>query len=154
MNTQRGAVLVVVLLWLLVLGLSTETAFRSTHMAQQVAAGLQRRANLWSASELVLTQQRDNGLDLARAQTLALDLNHDGIADHHAQLVAPFCVRADALVSSTAAVRYAVLWRQSVTINADLVAFTRHAWTRQVVDDAVYQRVCPPLLGESVPANP
>lgn len=154
MNAQRGAVLVVVLLWLLVLGLSTETAFRGTHMAQQVAAGLQRRANLWSASELALTQQRDNGLDLARAQTLALDLDHDGIADHHAQLAAPICVRADRLAASTAVVRYAVLWRQSVTINAYSTAFTRHAWTRHVVDETVYQRVCPSWLGESVPVNP
>lgn len=150
MKSQQGAVLVVVLVWLLVLGLSTETAFRSTQMGQQIAMRVQQSAERGAVAELALVQQRDGGLEQAQAQTRSFESVGEGNSEIQAYISTPMCVRADALDAG----RYAVLWRQSVTVQAHQTTLTRHAWVRQVVEEAVSRRVCPLLPGDTVPANP
>lgn len=150
---QQGAVLIMVLMSLLLLGLSSEMALRSSLLAEQVAHAGQMRNALRVAAEVALTRQRNMGLETAVAQTLMLEGFQAGSSTVQAELSAPRCVRADKISGAMTAIDYLALWHQEVTVTASNAKWSLEAWVRQVVSEATYQRICPQFRQESVTAH-
>lgn len=99
---QRGMVLVIGLIMLLLMTLMVSTAFTLSSVNLESVGNVQWRNNAEAAANVALEQVTSSAFTTApQAQQISVDLDRDGTAEYTANVAAPVCVKAS-LASSAA----------------------------------------------------
>lgn len=114
-NGQRGATLLVGLVMLVVLTLLVVSAMRSSTVNLRIAGNMQAKAEATAAAQQAVEQViSSSALFYApAAQTIAVDINHDGTTDYTVNIDPPSCQKM------TPAAGYSALFAASAPLDSN-----------------------------------
>ncbi len=152
---QRGMVLVIGLIMLLLMTLMVSTAFTLSSVNLDSVGNVQWRNGAEAAANAALEQVTSSAFTTApQAQSIALDLNHDGSSEYEASVATPVCVKAS-LASSAAPssllltgmsnATWNTIWNLEATVSDALTGATVRvrSGVRILLSDARKNLVCP-----------
>lgn len=159
MNThaarQRGMVLVIGLIMLLLMTLMVSTAFTLSSVNLESVGNVQWRNNAEAAANVALEQVTSSAFTTApQAQQISVDLNRDGTAEYTANVATPVCVKAS-LASSAAPssitligmsnATWNTIWNLEATVNDALTGASVRvrSGVRILLSDSRKNLVCP-----------
>lgn len=152
---QRGMVLVIGLIMLLLMTLMVSTAFTLSSVNLESVGNVQWRNNAEAAANVALEQVTSSAFTTApQAQQIAVDLNRDGTAEYTANVATPVCVKAS-LASSAAPssitltgmsnATWNTIWNLESTVNDALTGASVRvrSGVRVLLSDSRKNLVCP-----------
>lgn len=152
---QRGMVLVIGLIMLLLMTLMVSTAFTLSSVNLESVGNVQWRNNAEAAANVALEQVTSSAFTSApQAQQIAVDLNRDGTAEYTANVATPVCVKAS-LASSAAPssitltgmsnATWNTIWNLESTVNDALTGASVRvrSGVRILLSDSRKNLVCP-----------
>lgn len=152
---QRGMVLVIGLIMLLLMTLMVSTAFTLSSVNLESVGNVQWRNNAEAAANIALEQVTSSAFTTApQAQQISVDLNRDGTAEYTANVATPVCAKAS-LASSAAPssvtlagmsnATWNTIWNLEATVNDALTGASVRvrSGVRILLSDARKNLVCP-----------
>lgn len=152
---QRGMVLVIGLIMLLLMTLMVSTAFTLSSVNLESVGNVQWRNNAEAAANVALEQVTSSAFTTApQAQQIAVDLDRDGTTEYTANVAAPVCVKAS-LASSAAPssitltgmsnATWNTIWNLESTVNDALTGASVRvrSGVRILLSDSRKNLVCP-----------